>query len=280
VKDANGVWSNAICVSMPVVCNNAGDTFRGTLAQWGGQNSYGAGTFGLAPPVDGASVTIPGSCTNTGSLASTNIRQFIAAIPDVDIYGNSLHGVAATGPGPTVAGGMVTRDNWLFQTTNLCSPDPNVYPSCKNTGDLWSGHLDIGMGSNFFPPGSPYAGSFRPDQPNTVVAASMNGTMAEAFKIRSDPNFHPMIDVIYLTGNGSDSVDREFLPIVANAQFITPLPYDPQYISDPTVTPVPLYPNPAYQPVQQTGKYLVTADRNRLTSLFAQLASEVLRLSK
>jgi hypothetical protein len=37
--------------------------------------------------------------------------------------------------------------------------------------------------------------------------------------------------------------------------------------------------NPAYQTTQETGKYLVTADRNALNGLFAQLASEVLRLS-
>jgi hypothetical protein len=66
-------------------------------------------------------------------------------------------------------------------------------------------------------------------------------------------------------------VDREFLAIVANAPQITPLPYDP-------LTYVP-YMNPAYQTTQETGKYLVTADRNALNGLFAQLASEVLRLS-
>jgi hypothetical protein len=42
---------------------------------------------------------------------------------------------------------------------------------------------------------------------------------------------------------------------------------------------VNLYANPAYQAGQETGKYLVTADKNALTGLFAQLASEVLRLS-
>ncbi len=100
----------------------------------------------------------------------------------------------------------------------------------------------------------------------------MNGTMSEANRIRSDTTYHPVIHTIYLTGNGSDAVDREFLPIVANAAQITALPYDPLGF-----TP---YTNPAYQTSQETGKYLVTSDRNKLTSLFAQLASEVLRLSQ
>ena len=62
------------------------------------------------------------------------------------------------------------------------------------------------------------------------------------------------------------------LPIVANYPNIPALPYDPV-----SYTP---YANPAFQTSQETGQYYVTADRNQLTSLFAQLASEVLRLSK
>jgi hypothetical protein len=98
----------------------------------------------------------------------------------------------------------------------------------------------------------------------------MNGTMAEANKIRNDSTYHPVIHTIYLTGNATDAVDREFLAVVANAPQITALPYDTAF------TP---YANPAYVTGQETGKYLVTSDRNSLTSLFAQLASEVLRLS-
>ncbi|HLK34091.1 MAG TPA: vWA domain-containing protein, partial [Terriglobales bacterium] len=271
--DANGMHSNAICVNMPAVCTSATAVFKGTLAQWGDVNSYGAPTYGLAKPMDGDTVSIPASCNYTSALAGTNIRQFIAYIPDTDMYGNSTHGVAATGTGPTVAAGMVTRDNWIFQVNPLCAPDPHVIPNCKNTGDLWTNaaYVAIGSGSNFFPAGSAYATKFRPDQPNTIVAASMNATMAEAYRIRSDTTFHPVIHCIYLTGNGTDAVDREFLPIVANYPSIPALPYDPvSYTS---------YTNPAYQTSQETGRYFVTADRNQLTSLFAQLASAVLRLS-
>ena len=72
--------------------------------------------------------------------------------------------------------------------------------------------------------------------------------MAEAYRIRSDAAtgpttlFHPVINTIYLTGNGTDAVDREFLAIVANAQGVQALPYDPTYNS--AANPI-LYANPA-----------------------------------
>jgi Flp pilus assembly protein TadG len=264
--------NESICVQMPADCTNPNDTFFGTIAQWGGQNSYGATTFGFADPTNTLPQSVsPASCSHLASLsANTNeMRQFVAYIPDTDYFGNNLHGVVATGAGPTVVGGMVTRDTWLYQVNNECEPSDSS--ACKNTGDFWANYPAIGSGSNFFPVGSAYAGKFRPDQPNSIVAASMNGTMAEGYRIRSDTTYHPVIHTIYLTGNSSDSVDREFLPIVANAALITALPYDP-------ISFIP-YANPAYQTGQETGKYLVTSDKNSLTSLFAQLASEVLRLS-
>jgi hypothetical protein len=274
------VNNEAVCVNMPAGCTLATDTIYGSIAQWGNQNSWGGSTWGLQKPTDPESVIIPNSCktNNTNVLANQGLsmRQFIAYIPDADVYGNNLHGVAATGAGPTVVGGMVTRDGWLYQVNQECSPDPTVSPACKNTGDFWANNPTVGSVSNFFSAG-PYKNFFRPDQPNTIVAAGMNGTMSEAFRIRSDTTYHPVIHSIYLTGNSLDSVDREFLPIVANAAQITALPYDPQYNS--TQPPVNLYANPAYQAGQETGKYLVTADKNALTGLFAQLASEVLRLS-
>jgi Flp pilus assembly protein TadG len=270
--DSTGVNEEAICLNMNVVCP-AGGTVTGTLAQWGNQDSWGGSTYGLAQPTDSdPTPTLPAGCSQQDNFPGTNIRQFIAYIPDTDLYGNSLHGVAATSGGPTVSGGMLTRDTWLYQATSLCAPDPTVLPNCKNVGDFWASHAGTGSMSNFFPAGSAYAGKFRPDQPNTVVAAAMNGTMAEANKIRADAGYHTVIHTIYLTGNGTDSVDREFLAVVANAAQVTALPYDP-------VTFAP-YTNPAYQTSQETGKYLVTADRNTLQSLFAQLASEVLRLSQ
>jgi hypothetical protein len=267
---------------MKTVCTSASDTFFGTIAQWSGQSSDGGETLGFAAPNNSLSISIsPPSCSYLSGnvltyMSDTNMnwpnymRQYVAYIPDTDHYGNDLHGVPATGPGPTVSNGKVTRDGWLYQVNNQC--EPGNQSSCKNLGDLWSKYPGTGSGSNFFPGGSAYPGKFRPDQPNSLVAAGMNGTMSEAYRIRSDTTYHPVIHTIYLTGNSTDSVDREFLPIVANAGLITALPYDPLNF-------VP-YVNPAYQASQETGRYLVTSDKNSLVSLFGQLASEVLRLSK
>jgi hypothetical protein len=296
---SGGANTNSICINMPVVCTDATATLTGTLAQWGNQNSYGGDTYGLVNPTDSngartingyntSTVSFPSSC-NPG--ATEDVRQYIAYIPDTDIYGNNLrHGVVATGSSPygTVSGGYDTRENWIFQVNQECSTDSTVQPNCKNTGGLWSSFSTIGSGSNFFPSSSSqylyanvYSGYLRPDQSNTIVAASMNGTMSEAYTIRSDTTYHPVIHTIYLTGNSSDSVDREFLAIVANSPNIISLPYDSGYNSqtNPITDPV-LYANPAYQTDQETGKYLVTSDKTQLTALFAQLASEFLRLSQ
>ena len=282
--DANGVYDQSPCVGMPTMSCTSGATVTGALAQWGDQNSYGGSTYGLAQASDYSGVspssayTTPsfaGVCTNSGQAIGTYIRQYIAYIPNTDIYGNALtQGPAATGTSSygTIVSGYDTRSYWLFQVNSLCSPDSTVSPNCKTTGGPWSNFSTTGTGSNFFPTGTAYAGYLRPDQSNTIVAASMNGTMNAAATIRSDSTYHPVINVIYLTGNGPDSVDREFLPIVANYPTIPALPYDP--------TTYTAYANPCYQTGQETGKYFVTADRNELTSLFAQLASEVLRLSK
>jgi len=288
---------------MPVVCTNSNATLTGTLAQWGNQNSFGGDSYGLVAATDSAgkrtisgydtsTVSFPSTCNpstmpsgNAPGSASEYIRQFIAYIPDTDIYGNNLrHGVVASGTSPygTISNGYDTRENWIFQVNQECSPDSTVQPNCKNVGGLWSSFPTIGSGSNFFPTTNPYqyanvySGKLRPDQSNTIVAASMNGTMSEAYTIRSDTTYHPVIHTIYLTGNGFDSVDHEFLAVVANAPSIVALPYDSTYNSanDPV-----LYANPAYQTSQESGKYLVTSDKSALSGLFAQLASEVLRLS-
>ncbi len=304
---SGGANTNSICINMPVVCTDSTAVLTGTLAQWGNQNSYGGDTYGLVSPTDSAgkrtisgydtsTVSFPATCNpgtmpggNAPGSASEYIRQYIAYIPDTDIYGNNLrHGVVASGTSPngTVTGGYDTRENWIFQVNNECSNDSTVQPNCKNVGGLWSSFSTIGSGSNFFPSTNPYSNAsvysthLRPDQSNTIVAASMNGTMSEAFTIRSDTTYHPVIHTIYLTGNSNDSVDREFLAIVANYPNIISLPYDSGYNSQTTpITDPVLYANPAYRTDQETGKYLVTSDKNALSGLFAQLASEVLRLS-
>jgi hypothetical protein len=303
--DPNGDSENTLCVMVPICTSSstsygASGTIYGAISQGSGQDSYGGNTYGFASPTSGVlsaylpsganapdsmnlststcswSNTAPPAATaplsNSNNPGNATERQFVAYIPDTDAYGNNLHGVTATGTSPygSVSGGMETRDFWLFQTNNECSPDSSVIPNCKNTGAPWTAGLGIGTGSNTFTSGA-YTGKFRPDQPNTIVAASMNGAMAEAYRIRSDATYHVVIDTIYLTGNGTDAVDHEFLPVVANAPQVTPLPYD--------ATGTAPYANPAYQVDQQPGLYLVTSSSSALASLFAQVASEFLTLS-
>jgi len=299
IDPVSGTNADAICINMPVVCTSSSAVMTGNLAQWGNQNYFGGYSNGLMPPTNAAgartisgystsTVSYPSSCGSYLSYASLPagteyIRQYIAYIPNTDIYGNDLvNGVLATGSSPygTVTGGYDTRKNWIYKVNQECNGG-----LCAYTGGLWSSFTgnSYGSGSNFFPSTNPYlyanvyAGYLRPDQPNTIVAASMNGAMAEAFTIRADNTYNPVIDTIYLTGNGTEAVDREFLAIVANTPSITALPYDSSYAAPPNDPG--LYPNPAYRTDQATGTYLVTADSTQLTALFAQLASEALRLS-
>jgi hypothetical protein len=123
----------------------------------------------------------------------------------------------------------------------------------------------------------------RPDQPNTVVAATMNTAMAEAYWIRADASgcgtngtacttkYNTVINTIYLLGNAGDQADHEFLPIIANTEMIPALPYDSSWTA---------YTNPAFQTGQQQGMYQVSASASQLSVLFQNLASQVLRLSQ
>lgn len=235
------------------------------------------------------------------------IRQFAAYIPDFDLYGNSTHGVPTTSTPPTCPGSTCTvasvtlqstgasytydtRDFWRFAVNNVCTgATGSAATACANdstpntqyVGGVWSS-FPADSGSNFFASG-PYTGYMRPDQPTTIVAASMNTAMSEAYWIRQDASgcgtngtacatrYHPVINTIYLLGNAGDAADHEFLPIIANTQTIPALPYDS------TWTP---YTNPAFQQDQEQGLYQVTADKTQLTALFQKLASQVLRLNQ
>jgi Flp pilus assembly protein TadG len=286
-------YTDAICINMPVICSNSSAILFGNLAQWGAESYYGGYTNGLVAATDAAgartidgydtsTVSYPASCNPGSGVETLYIRQYIAYIPNTDIYGNDLvNGVPATGSSSygTVTGGYDTRKNWIYKVNQECNGG-----LCAYTGGPWSSFPTYVTGSNFFPSTNSlysnakyYAGHLRPDQPNTIVAASMNGAMAEAFTIRADNTYNPVIDTIYLTGNGSEAVDREFLAIVANSPNIPALPYDTGYAPPPN-DPV-LYANPAYRTDQATGAYLVTADSTTLTNMFAQIASQALRLS-
>lgn len=307
---------SATC-TMPVKCTSAAATIRGTIAQWTTQTDTGE-TTGLFLPINTDSISYPATCnsTLTGNLGSSGahpeyVRQLVAYIPDFDAYGNSTHGVPVTSTPPTCPGSTCTvatvtlkstgasylydtRDFWRFQCNEVCSGATGAAATACSTdstpnhqfeGGVWSS-FPADSGSNFFASGTTYAGYMRPDQGTTIVAASMNAAMSQAYWIRRDASgcggtggngtacatrYHPVINTIYLLGNAGDQADHEFLPIMANTQQIPALPYDS------TWTP---YTNPAYETSQESGLYQVTADKTQLTALFQKLASEVLRLSQ
>ena len=296
----------AICGASP-----SPSTVTGTLVQTSGQPDTGT-TDGLYKPINtDASPSYPGSCNSTavGEMAGDYIRQIVAYIPDFDLYGNSTHGVPVTSTPPNCPGSTCTvatvtlkstgatytydtRDFWRFQCNNVCSGatgaaatacSTDSTPGQQYVGGVWSS-FPADSGSNFFTAGS-YKGYMRPDQPTTIVAATMNTAMSESYWIRADASgcggaggngtacgtkYHPVINTIYLLGNAGDAADHEFLPIMSNTLQIPALPYDSSW------TP---YTNPAYQTSQEQGLYQVTADATQLTALFSKLASEVLRLS-
>jgi Flp pilus assembly protein TadG len=311
-------YTQTICTStgstcnMPVICTGAANqTVRGTLPQTSGQPDTGT-TAGLYKPINtDASPSYPGTCNATavGTMPGNYIRQIVAYIPDSDIYGNSTHGVPATSTPPNCPGSTCgvhnvtlkstgstyyfdTRDYWRFQCNDVCpgatgsaaaACATDSTPGKQYEGGVWTS-FPADSNSNYFTAG-PYQGYLRPDQPTTIVAATMNTAMSQAYFIRSDASgcggaggngvacptqFHPVINTIYLLGNAGDAADHEFLPIMSNTQQITALPYDS------TFTP---YTNPAFQSNQEQGLYQVTASASQLNALFSKLASEVLRLS-
>jgi Flp pilus assembly protein TadG len=301
--------------TMPVLCSGpATQKVTGTMPQGSGQTDTGF-TTGLFPAVNTDPYPVyPSTCSSTltKTMASQYIRQLIAYIPDFDKYGNSTHGVPATSTPPVCPGATCTvatvtlqstgasytydtRDFWEFQVNNACTGATGAAatacaadstPGQQYEGGVWSffPNPPVGpsSGSNFFTSG-PYKGYLRPDQPTTVVAATMNTAMAEAYWIRADASgcgtngtacstqYNTVINTIYLLGNAGDAADHEFLPIIANTQTIPALPYDSAW------TP---YTNPAFQQGQQQGTYQVSADKTQLTALFQKLASQVLRLSQ
>jgi hypothetical protein len=268
-------------------CNNvSAQTVYGTVVQWANINPVVQQSIsGLYQAFDSDTITYPtATCPGFDSNAGDGIRQFIAYIPDTDYFGNSTHGVAASGTGTDVVNGLLTRDYWIHQANPYTNN--SLTPSTKNIGQIWAGttscgdpaslpyYTNCGTFTNFIMSGEPnYSGgtTLRVDQPNTIVTASMNTAMAEAYTIRNDSTYHIVIHTLYLTGNGHDSTDQEFLPVIANVQNIGPLPYQSAAL--------PTYPNPAFVSTQEVGIFQVTADKNELVKLFANLASSELRLS-
>ncbi len=243
-----GCGNNAALCNMPV-CTSQTGTVTGAISQW--PNYLGTGhTSGLSQDfdTDPAPSGFPSGCPTSND----GLRQTLAYIPDTDRFGNSTHGFL---------------DTWVYPVNWQCNPSG----TCANTGGLFSNYPTIGTGSNFFQSG-PYAGKWRFDQPTTIGAAGMNSAINQGAAIRSDTTYNIVIHSIFLLGNGTDPVQKYFLPFVSNLPQVPPLP-----LYEPTGTaPVT---NPYYQSNQQQGLFFAASDKSQLAGLFAQIASSLLRLS-
>jgi Flp pilus assembly protein TadG len=251
-----------MCYMLPLPSATVGaSTVFGTISQNQGYHArFGNKANQLTPPVVGQSVgSFPSGFPNQ-SNGNRMVAQSIAYIPDEDAMGNSNRG---------------PRDNWVYNVNQWCAPVGTPLPNgatdrCRFRGGTWDGYLSAGLGTNFFTDG-PYKDFLRPDVPNTYVAAAMNSSISAADRIRSDTEYNIRIDSIYLIGN-EPNVDREFLQYIANVETIQPTVFDAG-----TVMP---YANTLYNPNQQKGLWFATTDPSALSSLFAQIASSLLRISR
>jgi len=243
--------------SMPLYVGcTTGTTTRGLLNQTFFQPTGAVGGLSKSISTDSNPVS-PVGCPSATSFGDAS-RQLIAYIPANDSFGNLTTGYV---------------DNWVY-ATNMQTGPGSILPNPRYMGSTtWPA---VAVQTNFFPDTSPCVpcrGRLRPDHPNAVAVASMNAAVNQAATIRANATYNVMIHSIYLIGGGAstDPAEREFLPRVSNLQLIPPSPYDP-------LSFVP-YANPAYQSNQQTGLFFQADDSSQLSSLFAQIASSLLRLS-
>jgi Flp pilus assembly protein TadG len=197
----------------------------------------------------------------TSSNGTAMTTQTTAFIPDVDAKGNSNRGF---------------RDEWVYDVNPGCAPTGTITPGndlCKQRGGRWS-DFPGGRGTNFWEDG-PYEGKLRTDLPNTYPAAAMNSAVSAAGRVKDDLDYNIRMDTVYLIGN-ENFVDREFLQIIANVEYIKPTIFDS---GSSGTTPVGQYLNPYYNPAHQKGLWYFTTNGAELANLFAQIASSLLRLS-
>jgi Flp pilus assembly protein TadG len=261
------------------VCTTTTGTVAGVIEQWANFAINGGNRNGIDPMFStDATPTIPSGCS--GGIQATS--QTIAYIPNSDYFGNSFINITNSS-GSTVASPWF---QWIYGDTNSssdyvnysCAPAGTPITSgnsnCKNLGSSWTvspySTMGVGYNNNTFT-GGPYKGYLRPDTPNSIGVASMTSAANMAYTIRSDTTYNPVIDTVYLQGNGTDPVDRSFLQIVSNQQNIQPIIYD---------STAAVYANPYYQSTQPVGIWAATASTLQLESMFQEIASSLLRISQ
>ena len=274
------------------VCTTTAATVKAAIAQWANFSTSGGQRGADKMFSTDSAPSSPAGCPSYTSTAFTS--QTIAYIPNTDYFGNSFVNIQ------TGASSSATSPwfGWLYQVNSQTAPSGTQITSgnsaTKNLGALWSSYSTTGVGApnNTFTSG-PYSGYLRPDTPNSIGVASMTSAANMAYTIRADTTYNPIIDVVYLQGNGSDPVDRSFLQLVSNQKYIEPILYqanppcpDGALASAATATGAAgcqangAFNNPYYQANQQEGLWEPTASTLQLQSMFQAIASSLLRISQ
>jgi Flp pilus assembly protein TadG len=266
--DSNGYCtSNSTLCAMKTCTTSSTSTLTGAISQSPNYKTAGD-TNGLAKDfdTDPSPSGIPSGCSQSAT-SNNPLRQVLAYIPSTDRFGNTV----------TQPVGQVFKDNWVFPVNNECNPTG----TCADLGGLWSTYFPSGTpNSNFFPASDPATGTsnnasgqWRLDQPTTIGAAGMNAAVSQANTIRSDTTYNISINSIFLLGDGTDPVDKYFLPVISNQQNIPALP-----VYEPTGTSA--VSNPYYNSAQKVGQFDAADNPAELEQLFEQIASSLLRLNQ
>jgi Flp pilus assembly protein TadG len=254
------------------VCTTTAGTVSGVIAQESNFSVSGGSRDGPVKMFSTDSTpSVPSACPGSSNGTAFS-SQTVAYIPNTDYFGNSFVNIVNS----SLTSVSSPWFQWIYQVNSQCAPAGTAITSgnssCKNLGGPWTSYSTTGVGApnNTFT-GGPYKGFLRPDTPNSIGSASMTSAANMAYTIRSDSTYNPVIDVVYLQGNGSDPVDPSFLQIVANQLNIQPVIYD---------STAAAYANPYYQSTQPTGIWAATASTLQLESLFQEIASSLLRISQ
>ncbi len=200
------------------------------------------------------------SCQTTqplnGAIADGSIET-ATSISDLNATGDT-YAIFGTPTVPITASGGI-------------NPITNGVQGCSFANNVWNGRQDVAyipttdayqnsttglIPLDLFPSGV-YAGLIRPDMPRTVRWAAFNAADSQAYKIRNDTTYNPIIYTIGLQGNETMAIYQDFMERVAN---------DPRASN--------------YDSSRPEGQFILATDTSQLSAAFQQVASQILRLSK
>lgn len=110
---------------------------------------------------------------------------------------------------------------------------------------------------DYFPSGYQYSGQIRPDMPRTVRWAAFNAADSQAYKIRNDTTYNPIVYTIGLQGNEPMAIYQDFMERMANDSRAS-----------------------NYDSTRPQGQFILANDTSQLSQAFQEVASQILRLSK